>query len=167
MTQNRILKAGQFLRENASQNTADLGFRAFTVDTSNFADNLSTAGELTQADLTDQLSSVKLDRTNEDVLFQTLLSLGMSLDLPIEKIDLPGVDEVYSVDDGAVLACFDTTMTDDKVTALAEHARDILATGVPVDVAVFLDSSFEADSTRVNLNQVFSQYSPDTQLKVI
>ena len=66
--------------------------------------------------------------------------------------------EVFVVEDGALVACFDDEIGPDVVRQVAE--REPLR-------AVFRDSGFESDADRINAEQVFAEVSPSTDVKVI
>lgn len=169
LSRERIRRAAAKIREEAplTAETMDLGFRALTVADTNFVDNFAAAGDLSQDDLLSQLTSIKPGRTGEDVLFQTLLSLGLPLDLDIEQINISGTD-AYSVAGGYLLACFSPTLTDNTIQNLATYAQNYQAeNNTPVEHLVLLDSSFETDAARINAEQIFTQLSPETKLRVI
>jgi adenine-specific DNA-methyltransferase len=65
---------------------------------------------------------------------------------------------VFFVDDNALVACFDTGITEDLVKELAEHE--------PLRV-VFRDNGFVSDAVKINVEQVFRQLSPTTEVKSI
>ncbi|SLF03399.1 adenine specific DNA methylase Mod [Mycobacteroides abscessus subsp. bolletii] len=169
VSRERVRLAAILIRENTglTADSLDLGFRALTVDDTNFANNFAAADALTQDDLLGQLSSVKTGRTGEDLLFQTLLSLGLPLDVDLKTLKIAGA-EVYSVAGGSLLACFEPDLNDALVKALAEYARDYAKDElIPVDYLVLLDSAFETDASRINAGQIFNQLSPETSLRVI
>ena len=66
--------------------------------------------------------------------------------------------EVFVVDDGALIACFDDEVTAELVRALAK--REPLR-------AVFRDSGFASDAARINAEQIFRELSPATDVKAI
>lgn len=135
----------------------DVGFRAFTIDTSNFAD-VTTTPDAAQQDTLDLLTeSVKADRTGEDVLFEVLIDWGLDLSSPLTVDQVHG-HEVFSVEGDALVACFDDDIDDELVRAVASRS--------PLR-AVFRDSGFETDAARINAEQAFKQISPDTDLKVL
>ncbi|WP_259607078.1 MULTISPECIES: site-specific DNA-methyltransferase [Microbacterium] len=133
------------------------GYRAFRIDTTNMADVLRTPDETNQLDLGERASSIKPDRTGEDLLFQVLLDWGLELTLPIRREQIDG-REVFVVDDGGLIACFDESVTPAVVRAVAERQ--------PVR-AVFRDDGFATDAERINAEQVFAEVSPDTSVKTI
>src|SRR3546814_6146500 len=85
--------------------------------------------------------------------FQVLIDWGVELTLQINRETLHG-KTVYSVDGNALIACFETGVTDDLVKEIA--ARSPLR-------AVFRDTSFARDADRINAEQLFRQLSPGTE----
>lgn len=143
-------------RVGAGMNT-DVGFRTLRADTTNMADFLRTAEDMAQASLSDFTDSVKPDRTDEDLLFQVLLDWGLDLSLTISPESIAG-RVVFSVDDDALLACFDVDVTPAVVKGIAERH--------PLR-AVFRDSGFADDAARINVEQIFRELSPATQVRAI
>ena len=135
----------------------DRGFRVLRVDTANMADILATPDDLEQPTLSEAVRSVKSDRTDEDLLFQVMLDWGLDLAEPI-AVDEVGARRVLSVADGALIACFSGEVTDDVVKEVA--SRHPLR-------AVFLDSAFVSDAARINAEQIFSEVSPETEVRTI
>lgn len=163
LTKMRIQRAGAKILEASSPSTwnGDVGFRAFTVDTSNFADVTTTPDDADQAALLDLVASVKTDRQGLDILFEVMIAWGLDPSSPIATEIIEG-REVYSVDSGALLACFDDNLEDALVRALATRAAD-----EDTQKVVFKDTGFITDDAAINAYQLFEQLSPDTALKVI
>lgn len=163
LTKIRIQKAGAQILANRSPSdwNGDIGFRAFTVDTSNFTDVTRTPDAADQESLLDLVESVKADRTGLDVLFEVMIAWGLDPSAPISVETIEG-HEVYSVEDGALLACFDDQLDDALIRALAMRAAEDATQKV-----VFKDTGFASDDAAINAHQVFEQLSPDTTVKVI
>ncbi|MBG6059957.1 adenine-specific DNA-methyltransferase [Cryobacterium sp. MP_M5] len=159
LTKIRIGKAGELVVANRKPSdwNGDGGFRAFTIDTSNFADVAMTPDTADQVTLVDLVESVKTDRSNDDVLFEVLIDWGVDLSSPI-SVEPIGGHEVLSVEDDALLACFDDDLDDDLIRNLAKRK--------PLK-AVFKDTAFATDAARINAGQIFEQLSPDTNVKVL
>lgn len=155
VTKERLKRVGRTY--TGSPGNVDLGFRSFRIDTSNFADTYLIADETDQQALAGLEDSVKYGRSGEDLLFQALLDWGLELSLPISVASVEG-HEVFDVDDGALVACFEDEVTPALVRALA--TREPLR-------AVFRDSGFASDDARINAEQVFAELSPTTDVKVI
>ncbi|MGY1840226.1 MULTISPECIES: site-specific DNA-methyltransferase [unclassified Modestobacter] len=135
----------------------DCGFRTLRVDSTNLADVLRTPDETDQQSLVGLEDSVKAGRTGEDLLFQVLLDWGLEVGVPIAVEQIEG-HEVFVVEDGALVACFDGEVSLNLVSALAK--REPLR-------AVFRDSSFMSDDARINAEQIFKELSPATEIKAI
>ncbi len=135
----------------------DIGFRSLYVDTTNMADVAAPPDGLIQAELSGVIDSIKPDRSGEDLLFQVLLDWGLELSSPILR---EAVDdrEMFSVDDGALMACFAESVTPEVVRVIAERG--------PLR-AVFRDDAFESDAARINAEQVFREVSPATEVRTI
>ena len=155
----RIRRAGKRTKEENQLNAPDLdiGFRVLKMDSSNMKDVYYTPDTVGQTALLDQVENIKEDRNAEDLLFQVLLDWGVDLSLPIasETID---DKKVFFVDTTALAACFDSDVSEDLVAAIAKRK--------PLR-AVFRDSSYGSDSTKINVEQIFKTISPETDVKSI
>lgn len=146
------------LREFAkSADNLDIGFRVLKIDSSNMAEVYYTPDAIKQDLLADQADNIKPDRKPEDLLFQVLLDWGVDLSLPIRKETLQG-KSVFFVDENALVACFDTGVDEELVKQLAEFE--------PLRV-VFRDNGFVSDAVKINVEQIFKQMSPGTDVKSI
>ena len=136
----------------------DIGFRVFKIDDSNMKDIYYRPDEFEQDLLSDVESNIKEDRTSEDLLFQVMIDdLGIPLSAKIETLDIHG-KKVFNVEDGHLVACFDSGVTDEVITAMAK---------LEPNYAVLRDSSYESDSVAVNFEQIFKKYSPATETKIL
>ena len=159
VSKERIRRAGKKIREGQCHPAwnRDVGFRVFKVDTSNMKDVYYRPDELKQSDLLDMVDNVKEDRTSEDLLFQVLVDWGVDLTLPIRRETVQG-KTVFFVDDNALVACFDRGVTEELVKELAKRE--------PLRV-VFRDNGFVSDAVKINVEQIFRQLSPSTDVKAI
>jgi adenine-specific DNA-methyltransferase len=163
LTKIRIQKAGEQILANRTPSdwNGDVGFRAFSVDTSNFREITTTPDAANQEALLDLVESVKGDRCGLDVLFEVMIAWGLNLAAPINVETLEG-REVYSVEDGALLACFDDQLDEALIRSLA-----LRAAADTTQKVVFKDTGFASDDAAINAHQVFEQLAPDTAVKVI
>ena len=155
----RIRRAGAKIAAEASEKAVgvDLGFRCLRLDTSNMTEVYYAPDAVTQDGLFAQVDNVKADRTPEDLLFQTMLDLGILLSASITVEEIAG-KRVFNVADGFLLACFDRDVTDETVTAIAKRKPYY---------AVFRDASMADDSALTNFDQLFAAYSPATVRRVL
>ncbi|MCP5405181.1 MAG: site-specific DNA-methyltransferase [Pseudomonadaceae bacterium] len=159
ISKERIRRAGKKIIEGQCHEgwNKDIGFRVLKIDTSNMADVYYTPDGVTQQNLLAAVDNIKPDRTHEDLLFQVLLDWGVDLTLPIQRTTVQG-KTVYTVDGNALVACFETGITEDLVKELAALK--------PLRV-VFRDTGFTSDAVKINAEQIFKQLSPSTDMKAI
>ena len=116
----RIRRAGKKIKEESPLTTQDLdtGFRVLKLDSSNMQDVYYTPAEFDEQKLFDD--NIKPDRTEEDLLFQTMIDLGIELSAKIEKRSIAG-KTVWSVSDGYLMACFDEEVNETTITEIARQ----------------------------------------------
>lgn len=162
VSKERVRRAGKkLLDEKRNDNWKnDIGFRVLKIDTSNMADVYYTPSAAKQDDLPATVDNIKPGRDNpEDLLFQVLVDWGVDLTMPISREMIQG-KTVFFVNDAPydLIACFDKGVTEDLVKELAKHE--------PVRV-VFRDNGFVSDAVKINVDQIFRQLSPVTDVKSI
>jgi len=159
ISKERTRRAGAVLREKEGVPNwnRDVGFRVLKIDTSNMVDVYYTPDAIDQTQVDAFVDNIKPDRKSEDLLFQVLLDWGVDLSLPIRKETIQG-KSVFFVDENALVACFDTGVNEDLVKELAGFE--------PLRV-VFRDNGFVSDAVKINVEQIFKQMSPGTDVKSI
>jgi adenine-specific DNA-methyltransferase len=157
LTKERLKLAGEQCRTEHATTAPnlDIGFRVLKIDTSNMADVYYAPDAVKQTDLVAHTDNIKSDRTPEDLLFQVLVDWGVDLSLPITQ-ETVAKKKVFFVDGNALAACFDPKVSEDLVKELAKRK--------PLR-AVFRDSSYDSDSVKINVEQVFKLLSPETEVK--
>ena len=103
------------------------------------------------------VSNIKPDRTDLDLLYACLLDWGVEISLSHTQAVIDGCT-VHNVDNGALCACF--------AERVPLSVIDYMAKQQPLR-AVFRDSSFAADDSKINVTEIFKNLSPDTKVKVI
>jgi adenine-specific DNA-methyltransferase len=101
--------------------------------------------------------NIKGDRTDEDLLFQTMIELGIELSAKIEKKSIAG-KTVWSVSDGYLMACFDEAVNETAITEIAKQQPYYF---------VMRDKSLANDNVADNFEQIFNHYSKDTIRRII
>lgn len=161
ISKERIRRAGKKVLEGECHDgwSKDVGFRVFKVDSSNMADVYYTPDAADQSKFQYYVDNIKPDRTSEDMLFQVLVDWGVDLSLPIRKETIQS-KTVFFVNEPPydLVACFDTGVNEDLVKELAQFA--------PLRV-VFRDAGFATDAAKINVEQIFKQMSPGTDVKSI
>lgn len=155
----RIRRAGTKIKEEAGLDAQNLdtGFRVLKCDTSNMKDVYYNPVEYEQSLFTSLEDNIKEDRAPEDLLFQVMLDLGVLLSSKIEETTIAG-KKVFNVEDNYLIACFDSDVTEETITAIAKQKPYYF---------VMRDSSMANDSVATNFEQIFATYSPDTVRKVL
>lgn len=155
----RIRRAGTKIEEEAGLDAQNLdtGFRVLKCDTSNMKDVYYNPAEYEVNMFSRLEDNIKEDRTPEDLLFQVMLDLGVLLSSKIEETTIAG-KKVFNVEDNYLIACFDSDVTEETITAIAKQKPYYF---------VMRDSSMANDSVATNFEQIFATYSPDTVRKVL
>lgn len=155
----RIRRAGRKIKEDSPLTTQDLdtGFRVLKCDTSNMKEVYYNPAEYEVSLFSRLEDNIKEDRTPEDLLFQVMLDLGVLLSGKIEETTIAG-KKVFNVEDNYLIACFDSNVTEETITAIAKQKPYYF---------VMRDSSMASDSVATNFDQIFATYSPDTVRKVL
>ena len=155
----RIRRAGKKIKEDSPLTTQglDTGFRVLKCDTSNMKEVYYNPAEYEASLFSSLEDNIKEDRTPEDLLFQVMLDLGVLLSGKIEETTIAG-KKVFNVEDNYLIACFDSDVTEETITAIAKQKPYYF---------VMRDSSMANDSVATNFDQIFATYSPDTVRKVL
>ena len=155
----RIRRAGKKIKEDSPLTTQDLdiGFRVLKCDTSNMKEVYYNPAEYEVNMFSSLEDNIKEDRTPEDLLFQVMLDLGVLLSSKVEETTIAG-KKVFNVEDNYLIACFDSDVTEETITAIAKQKPYYF---------VMRDSSMANDSVATNFDQIFAAYSPDTVRKVL
>ena len=155
----RIRRAGKKIKEESPLTTQhlDTGFRVLKLDSSNMLDVYYNPDKIEQTSIFDYKDNIKADRSAEDLLFQIMLDMGVTLSAKIEEKEINGT-KVFTVDGDFLVACFADNLTDDTLTEIAK---------LKPRYAAFRDSSFADDSVAKNCEQIFATYSPNTKCTVV
>lgn len=156
----RIRRCGKVIKRDGSCHSnwnGDVGFRVFKLDSSNMKDVYYQPDKLIQTDLLDAVHTVKEGRTGKDLLFQVMLDCGIEITHPIQQETIQD-KTIFFVDVNALVACFDFGISEELAKQLA-HIQ-------PLRV-VFRDDGFVSDSVKINVQQIFRQLSPTTEVNAI
>ena len=135
----------------------DLGFRVFKLDASNIRAWDPDRDDLDGA-LLESIDHIKPDRSEDDILCELLLKLGLDLCVPIEARTISG-KSVRSIGAGTLITCIDEGIERDDVEPLAlgiAEWHDELAPAGDSTV-VFRDSAFQDDVAKTNLTAILDQ----------
>lgn len=158
VTRARIRGAGERHKSADPMFVGDVGFRTFRLDTSNIKAWAPTHEDLGKS-LFDHLEHINAKRSDDDVLYELLLKLGLDLCVPIAAQTIAG-KTVQSIGGGVLLACLATEIgvADAEPLALGIVAwHKALQTAGEV-TCVFRDSAFADDVAKTNLAAILEQH---------
>ncbi len=158
ITKERLRRAGASVKAEAPLLSNDCGFRTFRLSDSNIKAWTPRSDDVAQS-LLDHLENLNAGRSDDDVLYELLLKLGLDLCVPIESKVVAG-KAVQSIGGGVLLACLDQSIKAAEAEALAlgivAWHRELQTAG---DVTcVFRDSAFENDVAKTNLAAILEQH---------
>ncbi len=133
----------------------DFGFRVLKLDSSNMQDVYYSPEQFNESLLFED--NIKHDRTDEDLLFQAMIELGIELSAKIEKREIAD-KTVWSVADNYLMACFDTDVNETTITEIARQKPYYF---------VMRDSSLATDNVADNFEQIWEEYSKETIRRII
>ena len=172
VTKARVRNAGKRQRDADPMFSGDVGFRVFKLDSSNIRawnpdpDDLQTTVE-------EHTEHLLANRSEQDVLYELLLKLGLDLAVPIETRQIAG-KTVHNIGAGALMVCLSDGIDRDVAEPLAlgiaqwqKAQAEALQVGgdgknKPVSTKlVFKDSAFADDVAKTNLAAILSQHGLD------
>ena len=163
LSKERLRRAAKKVKDENPLFAGDLGFRVFKLASSNIRawdpnrDDLPTT-------LQESVEHLKTDRTEADILYESLLKLGLDLTVPIEDKTIAG-KQVHSVGAGALIVCLAEKIGRKEIESLA---HGIAAWRNELDPAgdttvVFRDSAFEDDVAKSNVTAILEQNGFDRE----
>ncbi|MBX7215118.1 MAG: site-specific DNA-methyltransferase [Thermoflexales bacterium] len=158
LTKERLRRAAKKIKDENPLFAGDLGFRVFKLDSSNIRAWEPDRNDLDQT-LLDHAEHLKAGRTEQDILYELLLKLGLDLCVPIETRAIAG-KAVHSIGGGVLLACLAPQITRDAVEPLAQGIVAWHTALAPAGdtTCVFRDSAFADDVAKTNLAAILDQH---------
>ena len=140
----------------------DLGFRVLKLASSNIQTWDPNRADLA-ASLEAHAKNLKEDRTEQDILFELLLKLGLDLTVPIVQRAIAS-KTVHSIGSGVLLVCLAESITQSEAepVALGMVAWHKELAPVGESTVVFRDSAFADDVAKTNLAAILQQHGLET-----
>ena len=162
LTKERLRLAAKRIKGENPMFAGDLGFRVFKLASSNIRAWEPDREKLAET-LKASIEHLKTDRTEQDILFELLLKLGLDLTVPIVQRTIAG-KAIHSIGGGVLLVCLADSITQAEAEPLAlgvvawhkEHAPAGEST------VVFRDSAFADDVAKTNLAAILQQHGLET-----
>ena len=136
----------------------DTGFKVFKLDSSNInawdsdPDNLETA-------LNNSLFNIKMDRSEDDLLYEILIKYGIEL---TEKINRHTIDgkTVYEMGAGSLMVCLADNLTTEVAEGIGKLYKDVSPEGVDGNCrVVFKEAGFDgSDEVKTNTLLILKQH---------
>ena len=164
ITKERVRRAASKVREEAGLTAPqDLGFRVFKLDSTNVKPWDPSPEDL-QTELREHIDHIKPGRSEEDLLYEALLKLGLDLSVGIESRVIEGL-AVYNIGAGQLMACLGAPITRALATPLArgiiEWHRATRPDSTPDSASsatlLFRDAAFVDDVAKQNLVHTLKQ----------
>jgi len=162
LTKERLRRAAKKIKEENPLFAGDLGFRVFKLDSTNVRewdpDRANIAKNLEEA-----IDHLKENRSENDILFELLLKLGLDLCVPIEQKKISG-HAVHSVGAGTLIVCLSEQIAKKDVEPLAQGIikwhKELKPAGETT--IVFRDAAFPDDVAKTNLTAILAQSGLET-----
>ncbi len=167
VTKERLRRVGKKIREENPLLAGDLGFRIFKLDSTNILEWDPDRDKIAET-LEASIEHLKTDRTEQDILFELLLKLGLDLCVPIETQKVDGnakqIHILHSIGGGSLLVCLSKSIPQGDVEplalALVEWHQELNPAGDTT--VVFRDSAFADDVAKSNITAILQQHGLET-----
>lgn len=157
LTKERLRRAAKKIKTDTPMFAGDLGFRVFKLDSTNIRAWDPDRDDIAKS-LEESVEHLKADRTEQDILYELLLKLGLDLCVPIDTRTIAGAT-VHSIGRGVLIACLASEITADDVEVLGQGIvawhKELAPAGDTT--CVFRDSAFADDVAKTNLAAILEQ----------
>lgn len=162
ITKERIRRVSAKLKTDNPESTGDFGFKVFKLDSSNIRSWEPNKDDIAET-LLNSTEHIKDGRSLDDILFELLLKLGLSLTVPIEQKEIAG-KVVHSIGAGTLMACLSESISREDVEPLAMSMIDWHSEQAPAGetTVVFRDSAFADDVAKTNMAAILNQHGLTT-----
>ena len=157
LTKERIRRASSRIKADHPMFAGDLGFRVYRLDTSNIKTWNPKRDEVKQS-LLDNESHLVEGRSEDDLLTEMLLKLGLDLCVPVQTRLIAG-NAVQSIAGGVLITCLRSKIEVGDVEELAQGIsawhKELAPAGDTT--CVFRDSAFADDVAKTNMAAILEQ----------
>lgn len=127
----------------------DIGFKVFKLDSSNIKEWNPGKYENVQQAIEDALTPYVPGRTEEDVVYEMMLKMGLDLTYPVEEIVVNGKN-IYSIGYGFLMIC----LSDEVDIEVAEKMIEIKDKNNQQEFrTIFRDEGFSSDTDKTNVKE--------------
>ena len=148
----RIRRAAIKIRKENHNYNGDLGFKVFKLNSTNIKP-WETNPNLEEKQMEAFVENIKMDRDEQDVIYEILLKYGLDLTLPITEHTIAG-QNVFSIGEGSLIVCLSDSISSDVVKGIIKLKDQLNPEFTRV---VFKDAGFEDDVAKTNAVQTLKQ----------
>ncbi len=154
----RIRRAGEKIKAEAGDKAADLdiGFKVFKLDSSNLQ-KWNPQPEDIMLTLQQATDNFLPDRTEQDVLYEIMLKMGLELTSKVEE-EQAGGETVYIIGGGALMICLGENITTAVAEAIVKLHQEYESELWQV---VFRDTGFASDTDKTNIKEILKDEGLD------
>lgn len=158
LTKERLRRSAKRIAETSPKHVADTGFRVFKLDASNVRAWDPQEGDMARS-LLDHQEHLLDGRSENDLLYELLLKLGLDLCVPIAQQTHAG-KAVHAVGGGVLMACLAPEIAAADVEPLAQGIVAWHTSLAPAGdtTCVFRDSAFADDVAKTNMAAILEQH---------
>ena len=154
VSKERIRRAAKKIKDENPDYEGDLGFKVFKLDSSNIK-RWDADFDTLEQDLVDAVDYLVEGRSDEDVLYELCLKLGLDLSVKIEEETVAG-EKLFVLGRGYLVVCLSDNVTMDVVKGIGD-LKDKLASEDGMRV-VFKDDGFKDDVIKTNALQTLKRF---------
>ena len=158
ITKERLRRAAKNIKDENPMFAGDLGFRALKLDSTNIQEWEPDRERIAET-LEESVEHLKENRTEDDILYELLLKLGLDLCVPIQA-KVFAEKTVRSVGAGTLFVCLTEQISQEDAEQLAQGIVNWRAELAPSSesTVVFRDSAFADDVAKSNLAAILEQH---------
>ena len=127
----------------------DIGFKVFKLDSSNIKEWNPGKYDDIQMAIEDSLNPYVEGRTEEDIIYEMMLKMGVDLTYPIEEHEVNG-KTIYSIGFGSLMICLsediDLSISKKMIELKEEYDPEIWR-------VIFRDDGFNSDKDKTNVKE--------------
>ena len=148
LSKERINLAGEKIIQNSENESLDIGFKVFKLDSSNFSlwqPNLDKEKPLESlyGALENNINNVLPSRNKFDVLYEILIKEGLELSIPINEIQ----EKLFSINSGQYIVCLKDNVDENISNEIIDECN-------PNTCVIFLEKCFNSnDSLKSNIKE--------------
>ena len=148
LSKERINLAGEKIIQNSENESLDIGFKVFKLDSSNFSlwqpdlDKEKPLESLYDA-LDSNINNILPSRNKFDVLYEILIKEGLELSIPIKEIQ----ENLFSINSGQYIVCLKDNVDENISNEIIDECN-------PDTCVIFLEKCFKSnDSLKSNIKE--------------